>query len=259
MYVRLGFAIAAHLEADVLLVDEVLAVGDAAFQAQCIERLHELRRSGTTMLFISHDLMSIEKLCDRVGLMQKGQLIACGEPHQVVHDYQQMAASVQVAALADASPVARVGSARITNISFHDEPGVEMLSATTGAPLVTRVHYVAETPIRDAVIEVFYYSRDGRTLHCQQTTAVDGGELTLMPGTGGIEFSTPGLGLQPGIYAIGATIRERTGADTVDWYYGRTLLYVEPGKSVRGYFYAPHDWRQVEDDHAQAHDRNPHV
>ena len=254
MYVRLGFAVAAHLDSDILLVDEVLAVGDAAFQAQCIERLRELRRNGTTMLFISHDLMSIEKLCDRVGLMQKGQLVAVGEPHEIVQDYQKMAARVDVAALADAT-VAQPGGGRayVETITFHEEDGREMLSTTTGAPLVTRVHYRASAPVRDAVVEVFYYSRDGRTLHCQHSTAVAGGELTLMPGEGVIEFSSPGMGLQPGIYAIGATIRERTAPGTIDWYYGRTLLYVEPGKSVRGYFYTPHEWRHV--DHAQTGDR----
>ena len=66
MYVRLGFAVAAHLEADILLVDEVLGVGDAAFQLRCYERIGELRRDGTTLLFISHDLSSIDRLCDRV-------------------------------------------------------------------------------------------------------------------------------------------------------------------------------------------------
>ena len=258
MYVRLGFAVAAHLDADILLVDEVLAVGDAAFQSQCIERLRELRRAGTTMLFISHDLMSIERLCDRVGLMQKGQLLALGEPHEIVQDYQNMAARVDVAALADATvPHMAAGQARVETITFHDETGQELLSTTTGAPIVTRVHYRAAAPVRDAVIEVFYYSRDGRTLHCQHSTAVTGGELTLLPGDGAIEFSTPGLGLQPGIYTIGATIRQRTAPDTIDWHYGRTLLYVEPGKSVRGYFYTPHEWRHVS--HAQAGDRHSHV
>ena len=258
MYVRLGFAIAAHLDADILLVDEVLAVGDAAFQSQCIERLRELRRNGTTMLFISHDLMSIEKLCDRVGLMQKGQLVTCGEPHTVVHDYQRLAANAQVAAMADVDPSAHSGTARIEHISFHDAHGTEILSTTTGSHVVARVQYSVAVPVRDAVLEVFYYSRDGRTLHCQQSTAVAGGELTLMPGRGAIEFSTPELGLQPGTYAIGATIRERGGADTIDWYYGRHLLYVEPGKSVRGYFYTPHEWRVV-DDYATTGDRSSHV
>src|SRR6478672_6149757 len=74
MYVRLGFAVAAHLEADILLVDEVLGVGDAAFQLRCYERIGELRREGATMVFISHDLSSIARLCDRVMLMESGRV-----------------------------------------------------------------------------------------------------------------------------------------------------------------------------------------
>jgi ABC-type polysaccharide/polyol phosphate transport system ATPase subunit len=239
MYVRLGFAIAAHLDADILLVDEVLAVGDAAFQAQCVDRL-------------------LEKLCDRVGLMRQGQLAAYGEPHDIVHDYQQTASRPDIAALADATvPHVRVGDARVDAVTFHDETGTEVRGTATGAPLITRVRYHATAVVRDAVVETFFYSRDGRTLHCQQSTAVAGGELTLTPGEGTIEFSSPGFGLQPGVYAIGATIRERAAAETIDWHYGRTLLYVEPGKSVRGYFYAPHEWRQVT--HAQVGDRRSHV
>jgi hypothetical protein len=105
------------------------------------------------------------------------------------------------------------------------------------------VQYLAELAIDAAVVEVFYYSRDGRTLHCQQTTAVQGGELVLLPGAGAIEFSMPGLGLQPGTYTVAASIRRRTGGDAIDWFYGRTVLYVEPGKAVRGHFYTPHEWR----------------
>ena len=258
MYVRLGFAVAAHLEPDILLVDEVLAVGDAAFQVQCIERLNELRRSGMTMLFISHDLISIERLCDRVGLLERGRLIAHGAPHDVVTTYQHLVAGAQVAAMADASAPATHAAARVEDVTFHDGNGTEVCSAHTGEPLVARVHYVVNRLVNDAVVELFYYSRDGRVLHCQQSTAVAGGELTLQEGAAAIEFSMPGVGLQPGIYAIGATIRERTGAETIDWWYGRTALCVEPGRSVRGYFYTPHDWRLVAE-HAQGGDRTPHA
>ena len=251
MYVRLGFSIAAHLEADILLVDEVLAVGDAAFQVQCIERLNELRRSGMTMLLISHDLLSIEKLCDRVAIVEKGHLVAHGAPHEVVAAYQQMTATSHVAAMADANAPSANAAARVDGVTFHEEEGQEILSAHTGQPLVARVHYTVSRAVKDAVVELFYYSRDGRVLHCQQSTAVGGGELTLLPGNGAIEFSMPGLGLQPGVYAIGATIRERTGSETIDWWYGRTALSVEPGRAVRGYFYTPHDWRLVAE-HAQA-------
>src|SRR6266478_4192194 len=84
MFVRLGFSIAAHLDPDVLLLDEVLAVGDAAFQSKCLERVNDLRRSGKTILFISHDLGAVERLCDRVLLMQRGQVIASGSPAEVI-------------------------------------------------------------------------------------------------------------------------------------------------------------------------------
>jgi ABC-type polysaccharide/polyol phosphate transport system ATPase subunit len=258
MYVRLGFAIAAHLEADILLVDEVLAVGDAAFQVKCLERLNELRHSGTTMMFISHDLASIEKLCDRVGLMQHGQLLASGPPRQVVAEYETRVATEQVAAMADVGTVSPQAAARVERITFHDEARSEIISAHTGSPLVARVHYSAQLPVEDAVVEVFYYSRDGRTLQCQQTTAVTGGELMLTPGAGVVEFSMPGLGLQPGMYSVGASIRRRAGGDAIDWHYGRTMLYVEPGKSVRGYFYTPHEWRLIPR-HVQAGDPASHV
>lgn len=254
MYVRLGFAVAAHLEPDILLVDEVLAVGDAAFQAQCIERLNELRRSGMTMMFISHDLVSIEKLCDRVALMERGRLVASGAPQEVVTAYQHMTASSHTAAMAGASSPAGPAAARISGVTFHDEQGVEVLSAHTGEPLRARVHYAVEEAVSDAQVELFYYSRDGRVLHCQQSTAVSGGELTLVPGRGAIEFTMPGLGLQPGVYAIGATVRERAGAGTIDWFYGRTVLHVQPGRNVRGHFFTPHEWRLVAD-HGQGGDR----
>jgi lipopolysaccharide transport system ATP-binding protein len=245
MYVRLGFAIAAHLDPAILLVDEVLAVGDASFQIQCLERLNELRRNGTTMLFISHDLLAIENLCDRVVLMQRGRIVSSGAPHEVVETYQRSAATAHIAALADAVPAPHPRAAVIEDVRFRNEAGAETSITTTGASLSAIVRYNAIRAVDDAVIEVFYYSRDGRTLYCQHTTALSGGELTLAPGAGQIVFSTNGVGLQPGIYAVGATIRERRGASAIDWFYGRTLLYVEPGTAVRGYFYAPHEWRCI--------------
>ena len=88
MYVRLGFSIAAHLEPDILLLDEVLAVGDASFQAKCLDRVNELRKSGRTIIFISHDLNAVERMCDRVLLMQRGEIIANGPPVDVIEQYK---------------------------------------------------------------------------------------------------------------------------------------------------------------------------
>ena len=245
MYVRLGFAIAAHLDPDILLVDEALAVGDAAFQLQCYERLAELHDAGTTMLFISHDLPSIEKLCDRVMLMEQGQVMATGAPHDVVLDYQRLVATAHVTRVAGIAAAAAQSPARVEAVTFHDESGNSTMFGRTGAPLLTRVQVAVVEPVADAEIEVFYYSRDGRTLHCQQSTAIDAASLPLERGRQTIEFVMPGLGLQPGIYSVGASIRERDAEATLDWFYGQTLLHVDPGKYVRGHFYAPHYWRVV--------------
>src|SRR4051812_11691986 len=89
MYVRLGFAIAAHLDPEILLLDEVLAVGDAAFQAKCMQRIKELEDGGTTIVFISHDLTAVERLCQRVVLMRHGRIAAEGRPRDVIRESHQ--------------------------------------------------------------------------------------------------------------------------------------------------------------------------
>jgi homopolymeric O-antigen transport system ATP-binding protein len=243
MFVRLGFAVAAHLEADILLVDEVLAVGDAAFQVQCYERIAELRRDGTTLLFISHDLSSVDRLCDRVVLMNRGRLVGAGSAAEVIGQYQQLVTESFAADVADASAVAATGAARVLDVRFLDEQGVEVLGTCTGGALRASVDIEVTSPVHDAVVEVFYYSRDGRTLQCQQSTAVTNETVALMPGRRRLEFMCDAFGLQPGIYSVGASIRDRHGSGAIDWWYGTRMLYVEPGKSLRGYFYAPHEWR----------------
>jgi lipopolysaccharide transport system ATP-binding protein len=87
MYVRLGFSIAAHLDPDILLLDEVLAVGDASFQSKCLERIRHLRDAGTTIIFVSHDLEAVRRLCDRVLLLHDGQILSNGPAQQVIGFY----------------------------------------------------------------------------------------------------------------------------------------------------------------------------
>jgi lipopolysaccharide transport system ATP-binding protein len=87
MYVRLGFAVAVHVHADVLLVDEVLAVGDGEFQQKCFEHIEKLRADGVTIVFVSHDLGSVTRFCDRALLLQHGRIQIEGESQPVVHEY----------------------------------------------------------------------------------------------------------------------------------------------------------------------------
>src|SRR5215831_11872786 len=105
MYVRLGFAIAAHLEPEILLLDEVLAVGDMAFQRKCLDRVRTLRQEGRTIIFISHDLNSVEALCDRVLLMQRGEVIANGSPSEVIGQYKALATKSMTTPFSGIGPV----------------------------------------------------------------------------------------------------------------------------------------------------------
>lgn len=241
MYVRLGFSVAAHLSPDVLLLDEVLAVGDAAFQAKCYKRINELKNRGTTIVFISHDLNAIEFLCDRVLLLGQGDVVADGSPRAVIANYLNAAngsARNPASKPRNGRPLSPV---RITELTFHDRDG-EVQRALTGYPLLALVAFSASERVTDVVFEVFYYSQDGE-LHFQQTTSLTNDQIDLDAGTGTVEFWVSELGLQPGAYYADVTVRKRGDAEEIDWRYRCAALSVDPGKTVAGRFYAAHEWR----------------
>ena len=156
MYVRLGFSIAAHLDPDILLLDEVLAVGDVAFQAKCLDRIAELRRAGRTIIFISHDLASVYRLCDRALLLNHGRVVAEGPPRQVIDEYQQMSfnADTELSGLADLQ-----SSAQCTSISFFAPDST--LGVRTGYPMVARFRYRIRQTIPGVVFRVTFYWPSG--------------------------------------------------------------------------------------------------
>jgi len=241
MYGRLGFAIAAHLEPDVLLIDEVLAVGDLAFQEQCLTRINEMRRNGTTAIFISHDLTAVEQLCDRVLLVDHGQIVRSGLPGAVIPEYRQRA-QVHEPPIAPEATVA--ASVEITGIDLVGPRGAGPMFVRTGEPLVLVARYHSATALPSVVMETFFYSADGKVLHCQQTTAFGDEQLALKAGGGAVEFSSDEVPLQPGRYTVAVSCRRADSQELLAWLSGGALE-VRPGKLVRGYFYAPHRWRHV--------------
>ena len=90
MFARLGFAVATEIDPDILLVDEILAVGDEAFQQKCLERMNNFRRQGKTIVYVSHDMNTVKSLCDRVLLLDHGQLLETGDPEQVISRYHEL-------------------------------------------------------------------------------------------------------------------------------------------------------------------------
>jgi ABC-type polysaccharide/polyol phosphate transport system ATPase subunit len=234
MYVRLGFAIAAHLDPDILLLDEVLAVGDAAFQAKCLDRITELRKSGRTIVFISHDLAAVYRLCDRALLLSHGAILSEGPPRQVIDQYQQMTFAGQESVLGedgDTKP------AECTNISFFapDFPEIR-----TGYPMVARLSYRASKSIPGAVFRVSIYWPSGY-LCAQLTTESNSGGVRIDPGAGMIEFHCPKLPIVPGLYRVDLAIE--SNGEEIDGRQRCATLRVEPGKIANGDFYIENTWR----------------
>ena len=245
MYVRLGFSIAAHLDPDILLLDEVLAVGDAAFQAKCIRRIGELKEKGTTIVFISHDLGAVERLCDRVLLLRNGEIAAGGETREVIAEYQRASNELPAGQPADGKDTTEDRDARISSVAFCDKDGRELIAAKTGGKLIARINFLTHEAVADAVFELFFYSGN-RELLCHLSTEFSGRRIDLEEGAGIAEVSCDELGLRPGIYYTDATIKHRDALDDLDWQRNCATLRVDPGKMQRGSFYMPHKWRVIQ-------------
>lgn len=255
MYVRLGFAIAAHLEPEVLLVDEVLAVGDAEFQAKCLQRIQELRRLGVTTVFISHDLTAVQQLCDRAVLLERGEAAAIGDPAEVVAEYHRRLVTTDL----ETTPVPSVdGSIKVTNLTLRDPHRHRSIAFRTGGPLVVSLRYAAVRALPSVVFEVSYYSSDGKILLATATTADGDAPLAIAPPGGVVEFTCAALPLQPGGYYVGGVVKDASTGHVLDWWDGGTTLYVEAGAAAEGQFYMPHTWRLERADSGEIAPAPPH-
>ena len=243
MYVRLGFAIAAHLEPDVLLVDEVLAVGDAEFQARCLSRIQEMQARGTTTLFISHDLSAVERLCDRAILLEAGAVVEAGAPGDVVAAYHRRL-TFPASTPGETVEAITTGVA-LTNLTVHDPERPTGLSLRTGKPLVVSIRYLATRPIEDLEFELRYYGADGRTCLARSSTGEQGARLAVAPPGGAVEFVCEAMPLKAGAYFVGAVARHVPTAKILAWWDGETRIYVEAGATRGGELYIPHRWRHV--------------
>jgi lipopolysaccharide transport system ATP-binding protein len=247
MYVRLGFAIAAHLEPEILLIDEVLAVGDAAFQSRCLQRIQELKAQGTTSLFISHDLTAIERLCDAAVLLERGEIVARGAPRDVVANYHRRVIAEANAPGGTIAAAATSGVA-LTNVAMHDPIAPQALSFRTGGPLVVTIAYEAVKALPAVEFELVYYSVDGRTRIAAARTGRRGESLRVEPPGGSVEFTCASLSLPAGAYYLGALVRDVASGRTLAWWDGETRLYVQEGSDTGEPMQIPHTWRQVHGD-----------
>ncbi|MBA2475905.1 MAG: ABC transporter ATP-binding protein [Actinobacteria bacterium] len=215
MALRLGFALAAHLEPDVLLVDEAIAVGDAGFQYRCVERMSDLVREGRTLVFVSHDMSAVETLCERAVLLRDGRVALDGPARDVVHEYLL---SVHASLVEQDTDGAVPGEdLEIASVALLDASGQEISEVPTGEAITIRVGYVAHRPIRRPQFSVGLTHGPAAPLSVA-SMLVDGRTPDVLAGAGHVDCTFEHLPLQPRTYEIWGEVRGEAGTgDLVTW------------------------------------------
>lgn len=216
MYVRLAFAVAAHLEPEILIVDEVLAVGDASFQQKCLGKMEEVSRSGRTVLIVSHNMTIIEGLCERAILLEKGRVAKIGKTQSVVEGYADAIRSQASMAIDARADRVGLGEILLTEIELLDKDRHSVAAAITGRDVIIRMYYrCAEgKEFRNCRVSISVNGRKGQDLFVLSTDIVDPTPLTLR-GTGYVDFIVPELPLTGGAYFLQSYIESNGHAQ--DW------------------------------------------
>ncbi len=265
MYMRLGFAVAIHSKPDILLVDEVLAVGDAAFQAKCLNRILDLKKRGATILFVSHDLDSVRKLCNRAIWIDRSRVRAEGPPAQVIAAYLDKVAAQQLADRAEEDAAEAVAAApaadnRAADTVTPNPPSptpspssgarwgtrqveitaVECLGADgqpsdafdTDAPFCVRIHYDAHQPIEHPMFGIAIHHEEGAHVSGPNTVYA-GFDIPRIHGVGYVDYAVDALPLLAGQYTLTAAIYDHWETGAYDHHDQMYRFRVRPGHAER--------------------------
>jgi len=239
MTVRLGFSVAAHLEPDILLVDEVLAVGDLAFRTKCQVRIQEMRDTGVAIIFVSHNLHTVSHICTRALTLDRGHIIFEGNPERAIDAYRSSVAqhNESVAELMRAG----TGEIRIQRLEMFDAAGAPITGLNVGDRLTLRLHYEATEPVEDPVFNLAIHVVNG-----QQVTGIrtdtDEYRVGQLEGAGFIDLIVPDFNLLPNAYTIDAVIFHRDGFTFYDRVNRIATIEVGGGLQINGTAYLPHQW-----------------
>lgn len=196
MYVRLAFAVSAHLEPEILIVDEVLAVGDFEFQKKCLGRMNDVSRSGRTVLFVSHNLEALRAICSTAIMLQSGRLVAHGSAAEIINRYHAPSAALQ----SDFAPVA--GKPSITSVRVDSE-------ALARGDLQVEVAFAAPEPLRPPVVGIIVSTLDARPLFGTNMRTHPPAEI-ISAARGVCTYKVPGLPLHTGSYTLSVYLGDRS-------------------------------------------------
>ena len=255
MTVRLAFAVAAHLEPEILIIDEVLAVGDAAFQEKCIGKMQDASKGGRTVLFVSHNMAAVSNLCSKAIYLQDGQVVKTGDSSSVIEYYLSTVSAKAATPLGVRTDRSGVGEIRITDLEVLNGKEEAYHHPQSGQELIIRMHYKSsvDKEFRNAKLSAAIM-KGGVPFILLSTDLVDKRQLNLS-GDGYLDFVVARLPLSKGTYHIN-TYLETGGREIQDWvldaaemhvidgdFYGTGRLY-PPGSGWAGAnVLVDHSWR----------------
>ncbi|MCI0477285.1 MAG: ABC transporter ATP-binding protein [Anaerolineales bacterium] len=248
MIARLGFAIATDVEPDILIVDEVLGVGDTEFQQKSTDRINAFHKTGLAIFLVSHNLDAVRAICNQAIWLDNGRIAASGATEQVIEAYLDDVAARE-ARLAPQSdqpvPQERWGSgeAKIAGVRFLDAQGHECDRFATGEPMIARICYRARRRIERPVFGVAIYHRDGVHVNGPNTRFADY-DIDWIEGEGEIDYVVPSLPLLEGNYDFSATVYDYSCTHPYDHRHRAYRFRVENGsvKEKFGMFYMDSRW-----------------
>jgi lipopolysaccharide transport system ATP-binding protein len=231
MHARLGFAVAAHLEPEILIVDEVLAVGDQAFQKKCLGKMSQVGRSGRTVLFVSHNMAAVQELCGRAILLERGRVVYDASAINTVDQHlARMRDTIAAVPLAKRTDRKGTGRVRITGLRVESPRG-ESPIVRSGESIAIALDYEASADVRNVDVGISIHNDLGATLTVIYASYVDGAFETI-PERGMFRCVIDRLPFVPGHYTIGARVVEN-GVEA-DWPNDRIgFIDVEDGDFYR--------------------------
>ena len=256
MYMRLAFAVAINVDADILLIDEILAVGDAAFQAKCFRKLQEIKGRGTTIVIVSHAMSQLELICDRSIWIADGLVRMEGKPRDVHPRYMEWMSrknqqeekkedereNEEASETDSEGNLKRWGSgeARMTGVKVIGADGTEKTDFSPRDPFTIHIDYTAKKPLDDAVIGLAIYRSDG-TLVYGTNTLIDTSSPVTLQSEGPIDLQIDGLPVSNGSYSIDLAIHRPDGFNYDFW---RDICTIQVADKVQtpGEIALSHQW-----------------
>jgi lipopolysaccharide transport system ATP-binding protein len=240
MFVRLGFAVAAHVEPEILLVDEVLSVGDLAFQARCLERMDTLRQGGTTFLFVSHDLAKVSRLCPQTLVLDQGRTAFLGATPEAIDRYRALSyeRAGREPEKTHAGP-----ELEILAVEVLDEAGNSRESFAFGSTIRLRVRYLVHRAVDAAVFNFAVFTAADLRQCSGFRSDVDGLDpAPLRVGEGSFDLLLTECPLLPNQYLVSATIWKPGCLAPYAWRWHAGRFTIEGGLELGGVCSLPHRW-----------------